>query len=66
MLGSCNMILIAYWHLVKARVIIDQEYATRVEGKILTGSLCNLEKSQMAHVLYFLTPKAIGDIYPTD
>lgn len=56
--------ILASYENLKAPLLIQRiRYESR-KGKILTGSLCNPEKSQMAHALYFLTPKAIDQYIP--
>lgn len=56
--------ILASYEKLKGSLLIKRICYESRKGKILTGSLCNLEKSQMAHVLYFLTPKAIGRYIP--
>lgn len=55
---------LAYYDKLKTSFFIQEiKYESR-KGKILTGSLCNPEKSQKAHALYFLTPKVIKNYVP--
>jgi len=56
-------ILASYDKLKTSTLIQEIRYVSR-KGKILTGSLCNPEKAQKAHALYFLTPKAINHYVP--
>ena len=56
--------ILASYEDLKAPLLIQTiSYESR-KGIILTGSLCNPEKSQIAHALYFLTSKAIDQYIP--
>jgi len=55
--------LASYDKLKASSLIQKLQYESR-KGKILTGSLCNPERSQKAHALYFLTLKAISHYVP--
>lgn len=55
--------LASYGKLRASSLMQGITYESR-QGKILTGSLCNPQKSQKAHALYFLTPNAINHYVP--
>lgn len=55
--------LSSYERLKASSLIQGIRHESR-KGRLLTGSLCNPEKAQRAHALYFLTPKAINHYVP--
>lgn len=55
--------LASYDKLKSSTLIQEISYESR-NRMILTGSLCNSEKAQKAHVLYFLTPIVINNYVP--
>jgi len=55
---------LASYDKLKASTLIQEIRYESQKGVILTGSLCNTKKSQKAHALYFLTPKAVNHYVP--